>query len=1754
MPEAQFLIWTKMDDIDLEDDIRNVVTQEAAIIVDVLCLQRDNVLGRIYGLVERNTRERLEHLPNRRDSVLGILDYFKTSERNRCLHFLKTMWMFCENIPLELEIKVLSIAGWSFDTGMTTIHFADSEELPPSPSAKRACLDHVQIYTSYMRSFLQQKFERVTKDMAKKVCLDTMYLSLRQRGAARPRAQEGQEPGPDQRESAEWLLSTTGRVVVVLGLAGSGKTLLMHCLSHRWAEGLYPDIQLLFLLEFRQLNLVSQPLSLKELLFQFFLPPEGGEEQSEAVFSYILDNPQKVCFIFDGYDELGAKFTDPMTLGSTLDPCQRLPMADLLSGLCSYKILPGCTVLITCRPRDVSDLFGSSSCFVAELLGFSQQQVREYTEEFFQEKGDALKEKALSRMMGSRHLLSMSHVPALCHVCCVCLDHLLSGEVSQPAAQLPSSLTQIYLHILSAFLSHCEGSGSSLAATYLLQKYRTQIAELCKLAMDGLETSRIVFQAQDLSPQLMNFGANARILSRVDLTCPDGSRSLGCAFMHLTMQEFLAALHLMTSPDVSELKLKKKLNLKSRWIAKSDPRTVFTDSLHLYMCGLAAEACTSSLVVLEGGEEVRGVVQRRQAAVRRILLGFVGSASQTGPKIVELCRCAHETQDVNLAAAIGSRARFELRNIRLNPVDMDALAFVTSAASQMVCLDFGGCSIELECLNIIPNIKNLEHLIFRSRKYDDNFAEALSSILPRLESLKQLDFISGGLTDAGAAKLVTALESCLQITHLNVSDNSLSDESIRKITYLFPKLTNITSVMLGKNNISRDGIFILVEKMATFLNIKKVHVIGRKEINVFFSPNSHTPGSVGMDKSEDIDTAKELILNECSLRLAHLTSLCSKLKNCASLKLLNLSSNSLESRGLRKMLGLLPKLGTIQEINFSENEVDMEGIVFLSTFLQTQKDIREVHASHNGKRKLILKFNICKRDAFDPLTSDGSDLHLHKKFSLTQSEVQPAIMKRLCRNLVKCTNLRELDLSHGTMKYESIEKLLDSLPHMTSLHMLNLSHIQMSKDIALLFMRSLAKCQRITAVNLRPCGDAFIMFLQAKAQAATCKLTQYELNRFDVVKLSEILEDCQHLADLDLSSNSLRDEGVKSLVDSLPKLQISRSVCLNDNRLSQAGVVYLANSLSTCDKVAVVEVSLGAEERSWIHLAQENDAGKTLSLTACSFDASHLQQLLEILSSCPRELKLELSSTTLDSQSRQYLLSNLAQVSTVQTLELSNNGLNAEEITHLVKQLRGDYRTIRIEEPWIKKEAAVSLVASCLDLNPRTGEIRVEKTCFHLSFESHPHSEVSFENNCLSEVHSLSLVDCDVEGRHLSLLQAPIQRTSSLLTLQFTRLTVGREGAEFLASILPSLTSLRSLSLNSKGETLSKGVICALRRTQRQLQSLSLSHHVISDDAATALGGVLEGLTRVRSLNLSYCSGWTSAGGRVLVRGLVQCLSLEEIWLDSIQLDEESTVCLAQGLQNMTSIKKISISKMVLGSKGSSEVLSVLACLHSCTGLQEIDLQGLRIDDQGIEELVKCIPKWTKLSKINLSENCVRDQAGEKLVEALSHCRELQQLRLSRNKLGTSSAARLGRVLPSLRHLTELDLSENKVCSEGSLSLSQGLVSMKTLKILRLTSVGTSDLGPVAACLQHCTSIEDISLAWNECGNEVVQKLVEVLPQCINLRRLDLEANNINTSGAKTLATCLLSCPWIEVIRLWRNPIVKDDHILRDRRLNFSST
>ncbi|KAL0968171.1 hypothetical protein UPYG_G00263310 [Umbra pygmaea] len=1853
-----------MEDVEVED-IQNVLSQETLELVDILIRKESDFLTKLFGMMESKARERLMQLVTPRERIWGLLKYFTDADSAICRQFLHIVCMGCD-MPMRLESRLMSVAGpvtsdnWPTPASEPPLlsdpvveennsHSLLDEHIPSQESrVKRPRLDHVESYKASATTFLLQRCKRVMQGVVKEVCLEETWVTLRHKSPVRHRdkCDGGQSPSEHQERceeapveykvTVESLLRSRAQVTLLLGAAGSGKTLLMHCLGQRWAQGGFPCFQLLFLLEFRQLNLIVRPLSLKELLFCFFLHPDGGEEEGIAVLDFILENPEKICFIFDGYDEFHTKITHVGSPGNPFDPHRPAPMAEQISGLCSGRIFPGCTILITCRPRDVTDLENSVDCIrIGWLLGFNRSNVKEYAENYFKDSGDDLKEKAVGNLLSSQQLLTMSYLPALCHICCICLEHMFSTGMPQ----LPTTLTQVYLQILCAFLGRCPGSNPPL-----LEKHCAEVTRLSRLAMWGMEESKIVFVSKDIQTDLLDFANKTGLFSQVDLTHEDGSKGQGYVFMHLTMQEFLSALHIMTSEDITEAQLRKKFNLKTRWTTKSDPKTVFTDSLHLYVCGLAAPTCSSYLLQLVRGAGAMGWVKKRQTLVLKLLRGLAGSTTLTGPKVVELCHCVQETQDAQLAReVVESRTCFELRNIRLDPIDLDAVAYVVSSAGIGFGLDFGACSMELECLDILPRCQHINSLIFRSRKYGDKFAEKLSCILPRLPTLKRFEFTGSSLTDVGAAKLAEALESCPQIKELNFSDNSLKDRGVQEIAAILPKLHSLTSVLLGKNGCSLESNYTLLENMTSCSSFQGLYADSTNHINVLFSPSSDSKGSktgltvsllncrftadqmnrlcqllarcsdlseldlsgcmkadtlkVLTDSLHKLNISKHILLNGsaksaeelmvltrflslspdvvevnirlqdpvnvsilftgqmekhkiskklyligCGLRSTHLVRLCRSLNGCSALTLLDISNNYLGNNGLKKLLELLPQLSTIQEINVSDNGVSMEGVVHLASRLCSQRNMSEVNVSHGGQKKLFLIFHSNRRIQPEGLKTPP-DMEHFKKLSVTHSRVEPSDMTKLCSRLVQASGPIELDFSHGSLEDDTLESLLRNLPKMTSLQLLNMNHVQMSTNGALLLVRSLVDCQHVRAVELSPQGDAFIKFSIMKTDKTTCRLTQFELTTGDVEKLAGILEQCPRLSELDLSNNLLRDEGVKSLIDSLPRLQIASSLILNDNKFTQMGALYLVDTVTTCEKVVAVEVSLGTEERSVIRFEQQSDFGKSLSLRECNFGRDHLQRLTDILKRCAAHL-VKLSSC--------------------------NIGLSVEVIEDLVNQLRcGNIQCyVSIEESWITAEAAVNLVSCCLSRNPNIHTIRVNKTTMHIILEectkttttSLSESDPTDMAGSLS-TETISLVNCSVEGHHLVSLQTVFNRCVLLQELELSHNRLGRMGAELLCSVIPSFPSLRKLSLESK-ET-SEDIILLLANglvQSKSIECLNLSGHVISDRAAVCLAETLKNMPSLRSINLSHCYGWTQAGALDLFRGLGLCISLEVICLESVQLDEKSTECLAKGLQAMSSLKRLNLNKtvtMAMGFPGEKATLILLASLEGLNRLEEIELEGLRMSETGVQMLIKHLHTWRDLRKISLSENHISDQAGEKLVHALAMCTALEELNLSRNNLSLASAAKMGQVLPTLSHLKVLDLSENRIGTLGAASISKALSFMKYLKKIHLTSIGTSELSGLAESLVHCACAEDVSFAWNSCGDDVAMKLSEVLPQCQKLRRLDLESNSISTLGAEALARSLRSCSSVEVIRLWRNVISNSDaQRLRqkEKRLNFSPT
>ncbi|XP_066467109.1 NACHT, LRR and PYD domains-containing protein 12-like, partial [Tiliqua scincoides] len=177
--------------------------------------------------------------------------------------------------------------------------------------------------------------------------------------------------------------SSMAETVVLLGMAGVGKTTMARKILLDWASGrLFPErFNSVFYISCRQLDLVKGQASLADLILKNY--PELTPE--EAV-KELLMNPNKLLFIMDGFDELNSSIElqeDNLSISS----CGKNPLSVLLNGLITKRVFPEACLLITTRPSALGSLENclQSPRYVG-LLGFTAKGREEYFHQFFGDK------------------------------------------------------------------------------------------------------------------------------------------------------------------------------------------------------------------------------------------------------------------------------------------------------------------------------------------------------------------------------------------------------------------------------------------------------------------------------------------------------------------------------------------------------------------------------------------------------------------------------------------------------------------------------------------------------------------------------------------------------------------------------------------------------------------------------------------------------------------------------------------------------------------------------------------------------------------------------------------------------------------------------------------------------------------------------------------------------------------------------------------------------------------------------------------------------------------------------------------------------------------------------------------------------------------------------------------------------------------------------------------------------------------------
>ncbi|XP_055153891.1 protein NLRC5 isoform X2 [Symphalangus syndactylus] len=1756
-------------------------------------------------------------------------------------------------VPLDLEVLLLSTFG--SDDGFTSQLGAEEKSQPESqlhhglkrphqscgssPRRKqcRTQLELAKKYLQLLRTSAQQRYRSRIPGSGQPHAFHQVYVPpILRRATASLDTPEGAMMGDLKVEdgtdvSISDLFNTRvnkgPRVTVLLGKAGMGKTTLAHRLCQKWAEGHLDCFQALFLFEFRQLNLITRFLTLSQLLFDLYLSPESDHD---AVFQYLEKNADQVLLIFDGLDE-ALQPRGPDSPG---------PVLTLFSRLCHGTLLPGCRVMATSRPGKLPACLPAEAAMV-HMLGFDGPRVEEYVNHFFS--AQPSREGALVELQTNGRLRSLCAVPALCQVACLCLHHLLPDHAPGQSVALLPTMTQLYVQMVRAL-----SPPGRLPTTSLL--------DLGEVALRGLETGKVIFYAEDIAPPLIAFGATHSLLTSFCVRTGPGHQETGYAFTHLSLQEFLAALHLMASPKVNKDTLTQYVTLHSRWVQRTKARLGLSDHLPTFLAGLASCTCRPFLSHLAQGSE--DCVGAKQAAVVQVLKKLA-TRKLTGPKVVQLCHCVDETQEPELASLTAQSLPYQLpfHNFQLTCTDLATLTNILEHREAPIHLDFDGCPLEPHCPEALVGCRQIENLSFKSRKCGDAFAEALSRSLPTMGRLQMLGLAGSKITARGISHLVKALPLCPQLEEVSFRDNQLSDQVVLNIVEVLPHLPRLRKLDLSSNSICVSTLLCLARVAVTCPTVKMLQA---READLIFLLSPPTETTAELQRSPDLQesdsqrkgaqsrsltlrlqkcqlqvhdaealiallqegpqleevdlsgnqledegcrlmaeaasqlriarkldlsdnglsvtgvhcvlravsacwtlaelhislqhktvvfmfaqgpeeqegpqeraafldslmlqmpselplSSRRMRLTHCGLQAKHLEQLCEALGGSCHLGHLHLdfSGNALGDEGAARLAQLLPGLGALQSLNLSENGLSLDAVLGLARCFSTLQWLFHLDISFESQH-ILLRGDKTGRDIWAtgslPDFPAGAEFLgfrqrcIPRSLCLSECPLEPPSLTRLCATLKDCPGPLELQLSCVFLSDQSLETLLDCLPQLPQLSLLQLSQTGLSPKSPFLLANTLSLCPRVKKVDLRSLHHATLHFRSNEEQEGVCcGFTGCSLSQEHVESLCWLLSKCKDLSQVDLSANLLGDSGLRCLLECLPKVPISGSLDLSHNSVSQESALYLVETLPSCPRVREASVNLGSEQSFRIHFSREDQAGKTLRLSECSFRPEHVSRLATGLSQSLQLTELTLTQCCLGQKQLAILLS-------------------------LMGRPAGLFN-LRVQEPWADRAGVLSLLEVCAQASGSVTEISISETqqqlCVQLEF---PRQE---EN---PEAVALRLAHCDLGTHHSLLVGQLIETCARLQQLSLSQVNLCEDddaSSLLLQSLLLSLSELKTFRLTSSCvSTEGLAHLASGLGHCHHLEELDLSNNQFDEEGTKALMRALEGKWMLKRLDLSH-----------------------------LLLSSSTLALLTHGLSHMTCLQSLRLNRNSIGDVGCCHLSEAL---RAATSLEELDLSHNRIGDAGVQHLATVLPGLPELRKIDLSVNSISPAGGVQLAESLVLCRRLEELMLGCNALGDPTALGLAQELP--QHLRVLHLPFSHLGPGGALSLAQALdgspsleeISLaennlaggvlrfcKELPLLRQIDLVSCKIDNQTAKLltssfTSCPALEVILLSWNLLGDEAAAELAQVLPQMGRLKRVDLEKNQITALGAWLLAEGLAQGSSIQVIRLWNNPIPCD--------------
>ena len=322
------------------------------------------------------------------------------------------------------------------------------------------------------------------------------------------------------------------KFILVEGPPGIGKSTFAWEVCRRWDEieslRYYHTVVLLKLREKWVFN--AKTLS---QLFRCPFNPNLSRNIAEQLHN---SHGQNLLLVLDGFDELP----------------HNLPVNSVIRTILRRELLSESTIILTSRPsanHSLTSVFQPQIDKHIEIIGFKEEERVRYITEVFNKEPE-LQVNFMRYMFLVPHIKSMMYIPLNCAI----IAQVYYESQSSHHLTIPSTRTQLY-----KALSHCllmrhvkiESSYEDAAVLPegLGEEDRIKFKLLAKFAFDSYHKRRsrqIIFFKEDIPDGLVHFGF---MNESTEMYASKGVERI-FSFLHLSLQEYLAAWHLADSYSI----------------------------------------------------------------------------------------------------------------------------------------------------------------------------------------------------------------------------------------------------------------------------------------------------------------------------------------------------------------------------------------------------------------------------------------------------------------------------------------------------------------------------------------------------------------------------------------------------------------------------------------------------------------------------------------------------------------------------------------------------------------------------------------------------------------------------------------------------------------------------------------------------------------------------------------------------------------------------------------------------------------------------------------------------------------------------------------------------------------------------------------------------------------------------------------------------------------------------------------------------